>query len=223
MRTCKPTYVDRHGEKHETEKFYAELRTAEGRVLRLPGFANERLTESLGCNVQRLIDCRASGETLPGETARWIETLPRQTVAVLARWGLLQGHTLAGSKPLREQISDWKADLLARGNTVPYAATTADRVQRLTADCGFKFRGDIAAAKVPAKLIDYRKDKLHTQGDTFPGMAIKTANYYLRDLKSFCRWMMKARRATANPVEYLEGQNAKTEYTPATPGLERWG
>ena len=41
--------------------------------------------------------------------------------------------------------------------------------------------------------------------------SIKTTNYYLRDLKSFCRWMQHERRLTANPIEYLDGQNAKTD------------
>ena len=67
MRTYKPTYRGRDGQTRKAAKFYCELRTAEGRVLRLPGFASERLTESLGRNVQRLIDCRASVETLPAD------------------------------------------------------------------------------------------------------------------------------------------------------------
>lgn len=70
MRIYKPRYRDRGGRVCESAEFYCELRTVDGRVLRLPGFANRRLTESLGRNVQRLIDCRASGETLPQDTAK---------------------------------------------------------------------------------------------------------------------------------------------------------
>ncbi|MGC9259826.1 MAG: hypothetical protein ACP5I8_07090 [Phycisphaerae bacterium] len=37
-------------------------------------------------------------------------------------------------------------------------------------------------------------------------MGVKTSNYYLRDLKSFCRWMQHERRATSSAVEYLAGK-----------------
>ena len=69
MRIYKPTYRGRAGQVCESAKFYCELRTADGRVLRLPGFTNQRLTEALGRNVQRLIDCRASGEALPHQSS----------------------------------------------------------------------------------------------------------------------------------------------------------
>ena len=54
--TFQPTCVDRPGEKWEAEKLYAQLCAADGRVLRWPGFPGERLTESMGRNVQRLMD-----------------------------------------------------------------------------------------------------------------------------------------------------------------------
>ena len=54
MRIYKSTYRGRDGQVCESAKFYCELRTADGRVLRLPGFGSQPLTESLGRNVQRL-------------------------------------------------------------------------------------------------------------------------------------------------------------------------
>ena len=211
MRIYKPTYRGRDGQVCEAAKFYCELRTADGRVLRLPGFENQRLTESLGRNVQRLIDCRASGETLPQDTAKWIETLPHQTTEVLTRWGLLQGHTLAAGTLLRQHIADWKAALMARGNTKQHAELSANRVISLAESCGFKFYGDIGAAKVQQELADRRTDTLDAKGNPVRGMGIKTSNYYLRDLKSFCRWMMHERRATSSPVEYLDAMNARAD------------
>ena len=211
MRIYKPTYRDRDGQVCKCAKFYTEVRTADGRVLRLPGFENQRLTESLGRNVQRLIDCRASGEILPQDTAKWVETLPHQTARVLTRWGLLQGHTLAAGTPLSQHITDWRADLLARGNTEKHANLSAARVKRLTESCGFKLYGDISAAKVQQELADRRKDSADADGNPVRGMGIKTTNYYLRDLKSFCRWMMHERRATTSAVEYLDAMNARAD------------
>ena len=211
MRIYKPTRLAADGTRVPYEHFYCELRTAHGRIMRLPGFANQRLTESLGRNVQRLIDCRASGEALPQDTTKWIETLPHQTTEVLARWGLLQGHILAAGKPLSEHIADWKADLLARGNTAKHATLSASRVEHLTVNCGFKFYGDISAAKVLQELAVRRADTLDAKGNPVRGTGIKTTNYYLRDLKSFCQWMMHERRATVNPVEYLDTMNARAD------------
>ncbi len=211
MRIYRPQRRTADGQNVPYSRFYAELRTADGRIMRLPGFENQRLTESLGRNVQRLIDCRASGETLPQDTARWIETLPQHITAVLARWGLLQGHTLAAGKALSEHIADWKANLLARGNTQQHADLSARRVESVTQSCGFKFYGDISAAQVQQELAGRRKDTVDAAGNPVRGMGIKTSNYYLRDLKSFCRWMMHERRATSNPVAYLDTMNARAD------------
>lgn len=196
MRVYRPQRQTADGQSVPYDKFYCELRTADGRIMRLPGFNNQRLTESLGRNVQRLIDCRASGEGLPQDTSKWIETLPQHTTEVLARWGLLQGHTLAAGTALSEHIADWRADLLARGNTEEHADTSAHRVGSVAKACGFKFYGDISAAKVQQELANRRKDTVDAHGNPVRGMGIKTSNYYLRDLKSFCRWMMHNSRAT---------------------------
>ena len=51
MRIYKPTRKTADGQSLPYDKFYAELRTADGRIMRLPGFENQRLTESLGRNV----------------------------------------------------------------------------------------------------------------------------------------------------------------------------
>ena len=211
MRIYRPQRRTADGQQIPYDRFYVELRTSDGRIMRLPGFANQRLTESLGRNVQRLIDCRASGETLPQDTSRWLETLPRQTTEVLARWGLLQGHTLAAGTPLSEHIADWKADLLARGNTAKHAKISAYRVESVAKACGFKFYADISAAKVQQELADRRKDAVDADGKPVRGLSIQSTNFYLSCCKSFCRWMMRERRATVNPVEYLDGQNVATD------------
>ena len=80
--TFQPTCVDRPGEKWEAEKLYAQLCAADGRVLRWPGFPGERLTESMGRNVQRLMDGRANHELSSGDLALWMESLPQRTAKI---------------------------------------------------------------------------------------------------------------------------------------------
>jgi integrase len=43
------------------------------------------------------------------------------------------------------------------------------------------------------------------------GMGIQTANYYLREMKSFCRWLCRGKRLAANPLEHMEGGNAEVD------------
>ena len=43
------------------------------------------------------------------------------------------------------------------------------------------------------------------------GAGIQTANYYLREIKSFCRWLVKERRMADNPLDHLQGGNVKLD------------
>ena len=97
MRVYQPTRRAADGTQTPYDKFYVELRTTDGRIMRLPGFANQRLTESLGRNVQRLIDCRASGEALP-----------HQSSIALDGWSLPESGP-SGAKMKKSRYPCWKA------------------------------------------------------------------------------------------------------------------
>jgi integrase len=43
------------------------------------------------------------------------------------------------------------------------------------------------------------------------GAGIQTANYYLREIKAFCRWLVKDRRAADNPLAHMQGGNARQD------------
>jgi integrase len=43
------------------------------------------------------------------------------------------------------------------------------------------------------------------------GRGVQTANYYLREIKSFCRWLMKDRRMGDNPLAHMQGGNARQD------------
>jgi len=61
----------------------------------------------------------------------------------------------------------------------------------------------ISASRVSEYLAGLRK------GDD--GISAQTSNFYLTALKSFCRFMVKDRRATENPVAHLDGLNVATD------------
>ncbi|HYT89387.1 MAG TPA: tyrosine-type recombinase/integrase [Gemmataceae bacterium] len=43
------------------------------------------------------------------------------------------------------------------------------------------------------------------------GAGIQTANYYLREVKAFCRWLVKDRRTGDNPLAHMQGGNVATD------------
>jgi site-specific recombinase XerC len=43
------------------------------------------------------------------------------------------------------------------------------------------------------------------------GISAQTFNFYLQAIKQFCRWMVKDRRATENPLLHLQGLNVRTD------------
>ena len=197
MRIYKPTYRGRDGQVRQSAKFYVELRTGDGRVLRLPGFKNQRLTEGLGRHVQQLIDCRASGETLPQDTSKWIETLSIRTTEVLVRRGLLQGHTLAAGTPLSEHIADWKAVMLNKGMTEKHAMTMHNHAIRIFTACKAAFISDIRLGKVQAAIA----------AEKTRGLSLQTCNHLTKAVKAFTHWACRDGRIQTDPLAHLTKYN----------------
>ena len=197
MRIYRPTRRNADGTETPYQKFYCELRTSDQRILRLPAFSDRRLTESLGRNVQRLIDCRASGETLPQDTSRWIETLPHQTTEVLARWNLLQGSTLAAGKALAEHLSDWKSAMLARGLTEKHVGMMYRDATRVFAAGNAKFIADIRPGNVQAAIA--------------AGLSLQTCNHLTKAVKAFTRWACRDGRIQSDPLAHLTKFNVRTD------------
>jgi hypothetical protein len=97
-------------------------------------------------------------------------------------------------KTLSEHLQDFEAALLAKGNGKKYAKQVASRVELIFTDCGFRTMGDIDANALYTYLSDMRKN----------GLGQRSFNYYLKNCKQFCKWMIKEQRATApSPLEHL--------------------
>ncbi len=106
----------------------------------------------------------------------------------------LRGHA---AKPL----ADWRADLLARGNTPAHAALVAARAGRVLSGCGFVRIADVTAAAVEQLAAGRRA----------AGRSVQTANFYLQAAKQFVRWLVRNGRAAGNPLAHLAGGNVKTD------------
>lgn len=202
-RVFRTTYKDRSGRTRKTEALYVEFRDHNGVPRRTKGLDSERATHELGKNLVALADYhRATGGQIDPKLVRWVEGLPSRLKAKLLEWGLLSRERAAAARPLAEHLADFKQALLAKGNTERHATQTHRRAEFIIEQCGFKFYSDIDATRVLSVLHDLRQDT-----DGRRGISKQTFNFYLGNLKQFCRWMRKNRRASDNPIEHLDRLN----------------
>jgi integrase len=206
MRVFKTTYKDRHGRTRTARKWYIEFRDHREVIRRLPAFTDRKQSEAFGRNCEKLVACRLAGEKPSGDLGRWVESLSASIRTKLAKLDLLDGRTLAASKPLSEHVAEFEAALLAKGNVKQHVRQTVKHVQTVFNGCRFQQWSDIAASKVQTFMAKLRESK-----DGKPGLSIQTVNYYLQSVRQFCRWMVRDGRASESPVEHLQRQNASTD------------
>ena len=120
-------------------------------------------------------------------------------------------------------MADWREALLAKGGTEAYAALSASRVRRIVEDCGLVNSGYVSASNVQTFLAGLQEDKRKPNEKTDQkadvkveekikrGISAATFNYYLRDARSFFRWMVRDGRTMENPLEHLQGVNVRTD------------
>jgi site-specific recombinase XerC len=80
------------------------------------------------------------------------------------------------------------------------------RARRVFVGCGFRYFSDITEMRVQSFLNDLR-----TGTEKKPGISARTFNFHLGAVKQFCRWMVKNRRATENPVDHHEPPSVKVD------------
>ncbi len=102
-------------------------------------------------------------------------------------------------RPLTEHLADFERFLEARGNTAKHARQTCHRVQAVVDGCRFVYLAGVLPSAVVEWLAEERRAKR---------LSIRTSNYYLRDAKAFCRWLVKDGRTDANPLAHLSPLNA---------------
>jgi integrase len=70
---------------------------------------------------------------------------------------------------------------------------------------------DVSASKAHRFIAELREDKAGGAGEIDRGISVASSNYYLRDCKSFFRWMVKDGRCHENPLIHLEGVKGKAD------------
>jgi integrase len=182
-----------------------------GILRRLPLFEDRRAAEAMARIVDRLNSLRSSNETLPPDLARAVDEMPSSILSKLAKWDIVGPEKAANTKPLTQHVDDWRAALLAKGNTWQYADLSANRVKRIVAGLGLATVADVSASEVQSFLAGLRQDRTDGKGNVHRGVGPASFNYYLRDARSFFRWMVRDGRAFENPLAHLQGVNAGTD------------
>jgi len=201
MRVFKPERRDEKGKQQPYRKWYVEFRDHLETVRRIPAFTDRKASEELGRKIEILVASRLAGEAPDAALTRWLETTSPKLRGKLCKIGLLDASRAAAGKPLTEHVSDWEKYLQSKGDTEMHIETSAARVLKAFAGCGFQVWSDISAGKIQVWLAERRET----------GMSSETSNHYLRALKGFCNWMVRDRRAIENPLRHIQTVNTKVD------------
>ncbi len=210
MKLRKAMYTQ-DGVRRESKKWYAVWMDHSEILRKLPLFPDRKVSEELANRIDKLTQHRAVGQALPLEMARYVETMPQRIVEKLAEWGILSRTRMEASKPLSEQIEEWRASLAARGSTKDYVVLSFGRVTRIIHECNFTTLSDVSPSRVQTFLAGLRDDRLDGGGETRRGISASTFNQYLSSCIGFFRWMVREGRATDNPLSSLRQINVSTD------------
>ncbi len=204
MRIFKQQYSKKNGKTKGSNKWYVEFVDHTERRRRIPGFTDKKATQELGRKLESLVASRMTNLPLTPELTRWIESLGSKKRERLIEIGLVDAQIHASSKLLLQHLDEFHQSLLNKNRAIVHADVQKARIRNVINGCGFRFYGDIHAAKVEQFLADRRADKND-------GICVQTSNYYLQAFKQFCNWMVKERRISESPVSHLSSLNADTD------------
>ena len=197
--------------KHLSAKWYAVFVDSSEALRRLPLLEDRKASEETARTINAMNSIRASGDTMPPDLARYIETMPPVIRSKLAEWGILSGSRVAATQPLAERLTDWTTALLAKGNTARHAELVTSRARKVFTACRFKLWTDISPSKFQSHVADLREDRKDARGDTIRGISAQTFNFYLQAVRQFCRWMVRDGRASESALTHLRGLNVRTD------------
>src|SRR4029453_671149 len=110
-------------------------------------------------------------------------------------------YAAEGRRPLKEHLAEFKASLVARGNTAQHCKETQSMATKVVEHCGAKHPKDLTASSVE-QAIRSIKDK---------GASLRTCNAYLRAIKSFSRRLARDNRMRDDALVTLQAFNVETD------------
>lgn len=197
MSVYRRKYRDKDGRLRVSQVWTVEAHV-DGMQVRVSGTHSKRTSEDLERRVRRLLEIQVTGGELDPEMQRWLGSITNQLRDQLARQGLVHGRAAAATRPLEDHIADYRLALLdgvatarqRRPVTLKHAELAEERLRRLVDGVGAAFACDVTPEAVGRWLTEQRQQ----------GMSVVTSNHYLTRAKAFLTWMVRAGRATSNPL-----------------------
>ncbi len=193
MRVYKATYKDRDGKQRKTAKWYLDFSDHNQLRHKIAAFADKRLSEAFGRNIESLVNCRIAGLEPDIKLNQWIETLPDSLLKKFVSWGLMDGQRTEITKPLTEHISGYVKVLEAKGIAKDSVVRTRNKLKKIVSDCRFVFFRDITKSAVEIYSGKLQKD----------GYSKTSRGHYLDSLKTFLNWAEQDQRIIRNPIAKL--------------------
>ena len=193
MRIYKPTYLDRNGKKRKTAKWYCDFSDHNQLRHKIPAFADKRLSEAFGRNIESLVNCRSAGLEPDSKLNQWIETLPDSLLKKFVSQGLIDGQRAEITKPLKEHVSVYVKVLKAKGYSKGYIRHTQNRLKKIIDDCRFYHFRDITKSAVEIYSGKMKKD----------GYSSTSRGHYLGTFSTFLNWAEQDQRIIRNPIAKL--------------------
>ncbi len=178
MRVFKQSFTKPAGKSPKSKKWYVEIRDLDGRALRLPGVVVRAATQELGRELERLVSLRAVGTTVDAATANWLERLPRETRAGLAKRGLLEARQYAATRPRENLLKEFEASLTAKGVTRHQVKQVTARVRLVLGACEVRRWSEVTALRVERALHATRSRTDHP-------LSVQASKFTLGALRRF--------------------------------------
>ena len=193
MRIYKATYKDRSGNKRKSAKWYLDFSDHNQLRHKIPAFADKRISEAFGRNIESLVNCRIAGLEPDVKLNQWIETLPDSLLKKFVSWGLIDGQRSEITKPLTEHINEYIKILEAKGNSKDDIVRTRNRLKKIVSECRFYYFRDITKSAVEIYSGKLKKD----------GYSSTSRGHYLGTFSTFLNWAEQDQRIIRNPIAKL--------------------
>jgi integrase len=120
---------------------------------------------------------------------------------------------IEGHRPVAQHVADFVATLQARQNTSKHVDMARRHIEEIVAECKAERISDLTGDAVLRAIDSIRQagDKRIKEPAERTACSLKTCNGYLRNIKSFTRWLWAEHRIAADPLVALKSFNADTD------------
>jgi integrase len=212
-RLYRRAYKSRDGQRRQTDTLWIDFRDHNNTRHRWPLDGSASACEQTAQRILALVDCRQRHDPPTPELFKWLDGAPEDLRRRIAAAALVDVGHASRNEALVSHL-DGKRDAagvlvmpgyrqhLEASDTPGHVEQTIKRVRRILDGCQLATWRDVcrpgAATVIRSYVGSLRKAEKRP-------LSVRTAGYYLRELKGFTAWMRADGRASHNPLEDMAG------------------